>query len=133
MPERAVVYLHAGPTEDRQERAISAYCDQHNLLVTARTIDVDACAQLVADHLAEVVVAATDPRNGLTHKVTIAGGRVEFARQKTRQPTLADWLRRAIGRGVSPHQIASAVGEETIEISRIMRELGIERPDGRQN
>lgn len=127
---RAVIYLSPGSTEDRQERAVTQLCDALGLVVTARATTVDACVRLIADRLAEVVVAAADPRNGLRHKVTVAGGRVEFARQPVvRLPTLADWLRRAIGRGVTPHQIGRAVDESTIDVSRIMNELGIRPTD----
>lgn len=126
---RAIIYLSPDSTADRQERAVTQLCDSLGLVVTTRATTVDACVQLIAARLAEVVVAATDPRNGLRHAVTLAGGRVEFARDRTRLPTLADWLRRAIGRGVTPHQIGRAVDESTIDVSRIMNELGIRPTD----
>lgn len=129
MAKRAVLYLRPGATVNRQERAVTRLCDALGLVVISRASDPDVCAGLVADGLAEVVVAEVDPRNGLRHKVTVAGGRVAFARDKTHAPTLADWLRRAIGRGVTPRQIGHAVGESTTDVSRIMRELGIRRPD----
>jgi hypothetical protein len=133
MSDRAVAYLTPGPHEDRQIRAIYRLCEELDLTVTTRATDIEACARLIAEGHADVVVAASDPRNGLRHLVTVAGGRVEFARTTARLPTLADWLRRAAGRGVTPHQIAKAVGEDTTDVSRIMRELGLNKPPGSNN
>lgn len=134
MTNRAVAYLTPGPTEERQTRDITRFCAAHDLDVTARATDVETCARLVASGLAEVVVAAADPRNGLRHRVTVAGGRTVFVREaRGRIPSLADWLRRAAGRGVTPRQIGQAVGEDTTDVSRIMREFGIDPPDGTEN
>ena len=133
MSDRAVAYLTPGPTEGRQVRAIDLLCEELGLVYTTRATDIQACVRLIAAGHAQVVVAASDPRNGLRHLVTVAGGRVEFARTHARIPTLADWLRRALGRGATPHEIGDMFGESTTDVSRIMRELGIDRPPGRNN
>ena len=133
MPTRAVAYLTPGDTENRQQRAITDFCHLHDLLVTSRTTNVHAAAQLIHDGLADVVVAETDPRNGLRTAVDAAGGRLEVVHQRANVPTLADWLRRAAGRGITPRQIAAAVGVTTGAVVNVMRMLGITPPRGKKD
>jgi hypothetical protein len=131
MPDRAVAFLAPGPTDDRQRRHILRFCDARGYTMTTRTDDMYAAARLIAEGFADVVVAATDPRNGVRQLVESAGGRFEVAREPVRRPpTLADWLRRALRRGVTPHHIARAVGETTTDVGQVMRDLGLyEGPD----
>lgn len=127
MPDRVVLYLSPG-SEDRQERAVARLCESLGLHITTRATNVDACVQLIVDDIADIVVAAADPRNGLRHRVSLAGGRILFARDRRQLPTLADWLRRAVGRGVTAHQLSEVFDEPTVEVSRIMQQMGIHPP-----
>jgi hypothetical protein len=128
--EPAVVYVNPGPTAQRQQRAIVDWCTAHGYWVRAMCTEVCACEQAVRAGIARVVVAATDPRNGLRSRVAAAGGRVELVRANDRPPTLADLLRRAVTRR-SPHDIAHGLDMDTTDVSNIIRRLGLDRQSGR--
>jgi hypothetical protein len=126
-----IMYVEPDDTAERQHRHIIEYCEDRDLNVTSICESPAAAAEAVRGGIAQVVVAARDPRNGLRHAVTIAGGRVELVRDHNRLPSLRDFLARALRRGRTPHDIASGVGDETTDIAELLKRLNLGKPNRR--
>lgn len=131
MPARTpvVAYVHPGPDEKKQHRTLLKLCKERAYEIQSICDNPRACAQLVAAGVAAVVVAAFDHRVGLRHAVALAGGTVVFARARaTHLPSLREWLGRATRRGASDHDIAQVTGDDTTDVTRLLRELGLRPP-----
>lgn len=129
----AIAYIEPGGNEARQQRAVLDLATRQAFNVVTICAEPGACAAAVAAGLAEVVLAAVDPRNGLREQVAAAGGRAVFAREPRMLPTLRDLLDRALRRGRTPHDIAELLDAETDDVSGLLRRLGLRqprRPDG---
>lgn len=131
MGTKAAIYIHPDGNEDKQQRAVVDHCDRQGYDIASIANTPEAVAQAIADGHAEVVVAATDPRNGLRNLIAVAGGRTEFVRERSRAPTLRDFLNRAVQRGRTNHQIAEGIGSETTDITELLKRLGLRKPDDR--
>ncbi len=123
-----VAYIHPDGSPDRQERSLLKLCRERAFEIKSVCHDPDACAQLVAAGVAGIVIAMVDHRVGLRHLVSVAGGTVVFVRARTRLPSLREFLAAATGRGVSAHTIAQAVGEDTSDVTKLIRDLGLKPP-----
>lgn len=130
MPDRVpvIAYIRDDRDDARQTRLIVKYCTEHRLNPVIRARTPQAAAQAVGAGHAAIVVAVSDLRDGLRHVVAIAGGTVRFVRERSRRPSLRDWLARAANRGATPSAIGQLVGEDTEEVRRVMREFGIDPP-----
>ena|SRR5690348_10347303 len=128
-----VVYIHPDEGDEyKQERAILGFCAEHHLSILCSVTSPEAAAQAVHGGISGTVVAATDPRNGLRSLVGLAGGEVRFVRERSRLPTLRDFLGRAVKAGRTPSDIARAIGSETTDISELLKRLGLRKPDDRR-
>jgi hypothetical protein len=125
------MYVQPDETAERQRRHIIEYCDTYDLDVRSICVSPAAAAEAVAGGIAEVVVAAQDPRNGLRHLVSEAGGRLDLVREHHRLPTLREFLSRALRRGRTPHDIAHGLGSETTDISELLKQLKLDDPNRR--
>ena len=127
MPTRrhVVAYIRDGADEKRQERLITKFCTQNDLLPVARAATPQAAAQVIAASPITTVVAVSDRHDGLRHLVHVAGGEVLFIRVRDRLPSLREWLTRAVGHGATPSEIGRLVGEDTTDVRRLLREFGL--------
>lgn len=126
--EPVVAYIRTDDDAQRQERLITKFCAQHDLQPVARAASPHAAAQVIAAGQITTVVAVSDRRDGLRHLVSVAGGEVRFIRAHERLPSLREWLGRAVGHGATPAEIGHLVGEDTTDVRRLLRELGLDRP-----
>lgn len=131
MGTRVVIYIHPDQHEQKQERAIIGFCAEHDFEILGAARTPESAAQAVAAGISHTVVAATDPRNGLRSMVGVAGGEMLFVRERSRTPTLRDFLGRAVQTGRTPSQIARLIGSETTDISELLHRLGLRKPDNR--
>jgi len=131
MGTRVVVYIHPDEHEQKQQKAILGFCAEHDFEICGSARTPESAAQAVAAGISQTVVAATDPRNGLRSMVGVAGGEVVFVRERSRTPTLREFLGRAVNGGRTPSQIARLIGSETTDISELLNRLGLRRPDNR--
>jgi len=128
MSTPVIVYIHPDDQSERQQKAILGHCAEHDLEILGSVATPEAAAQAVGGGISSVVIAATDPRNGLRSQVVAAGGEVRFVRERSRIPTLRDFLSRAVKGGRTPSDIARAIGSETSEISELLKRLGLRKP-----
>ncbi len=115
-----IVYIKHGPSDAQQEAAVVEYCHQRDYEGVARASHPDAAASLVNSGLADLVVAAFDPRDGLRHKVRIAGGTVEFVRQPRQPTTVAILFQRLLRRGKTESEIAAMHEMSTTDVRQIL-------------
>lgn len=123
-----IAYVNPDDVWERQIQAILGFTEEHDLSIAARCGLPAACAEAVTGGVAEVVVASVDPRNGLREAVEAAGGRLVLVRERSRNPSLRDFLARALGRGRTPHEIADLTGDTTGEVADLIRRLGLRKP-----
>lgn len=133
MPDRrhVIVYIKPGPSDSQQEAAVVDHCRQRRYEGVARADDPDAAANLVRSGLAELVVAAFDPRDGLRHKVRVAGGQVEFVRQPRQPTTVALLFQRLLRRGKTESEIATMHEMNTTDVRQILLRGLRGKPDDR--
>jgi hypothetical protein len=131
MATPAIAYIHPGADEDRQKRNILGYAHTHHLTLEVICSAPQSCAQAVAGGVASVVIASVDPRNGLRDAVTAAGGTLVLVRERSRVPSLREFLNGAVRQGKTPHDIARLTGDTTGEVARLFERLGLRKPDDR--
>src|ERR1044072_6211850 len=78
MSTPVIVYIHPDDQSERQQKAILGHCAEHDLEILGSVATPEAAAQAVGGGISSVVIAATDPRNGLRSQVVAAGGEVRF-------------------------------------------------------
>lgn len=122
MSERrhVIVYIKSGPSDAQQEAAVVEHCRRRGYEGVARAHDPDSAASLVYSGLADLVVAAFDPRDGLRHMVRLAGGDVEFVRQPRQPTTVAVLFQRLIRRGKTESEIAEMHEMSTTDVRQIL-------------
>jgi hypothetical protein len=128
MTTPVIAYVNPGDAWERQINAILGYAAEHELAIAARCSAPDACALAVAAGVAAVVVASVDPRNGLREAIDAAGGTLRLVRERSRTPSLRDFLAKALGRGKSPREIAHLTGYTTGEVDDMIKRLGLRKP-----
>lgn len=131
MTRAVIAYVNPDDDRVRQVQAILDYIHANDQSIAARCSTPAACAQAISGGMAEVVVAAVDPRNGLREAVASVGGTLALVRERSRNPTLREFLSRAVGKGRTPHDIAHLIGDSTTEVARLIERLGLRRPDDR--
>lgn len=129
MATPAIVYIHPGADEDKQKRLILDYAHANDLAPEVICSKPESCAQAVAGGVSDVVIAAVDPRNGLRDAISEAGGTLILIRERSRTPSLRDFLGRAASRGKTPHDIAHLIGDTTGEVAKLFERLGLRKPD----
>lgn len=131
MGTRVIAFVNPDDVWDRQIQSILGFAEEHDLTIAARCAAPRACAEAVTGGVAELVIASVDPRNGLREAVEAAGGTLLLVRERSRNPSLRDFLGRALKRGRSPHDIAHLTGDTTGEVADLIKRLGLRRPDDR--
>jgi hypothetical protein len=114
------VYIKPGPSHDQQEAAVVDHCRSHEYQGVGVAHDPDAAASLIQSGLAGLVVAAFDPRDGLRHKVRLAGGEVEFVRQPRQPTTVALLFQRLKRSGTTESEIAAMHEMNTTDVRQIL-------------
>lgn len=131
MATPVIAYVNPDDVWERQIQAILGYVHEHDMTIAARCGLPGACAEAVAGGVAEVVVASVDPRNGLREAIAAAGGSLAIVRERSRVPSLREFLSLVLRRGKTSHDIAHLTGDTTGEVDELIRRLGLRNPDER--
>lgn len=122
MPQRkrVIIYIKPGPSTEQQIAAVADHCNRQDYEGAARVHHPDEAAALIQSGLADLVVAAFDPRDGLRHVVRLAGGDVEFVRPPSQPTTVTSLFQRLLRRGKTPSEIAQMHDMDTGEVRHIL-------------